>query len=195
MAEAVAVGTPTEQRQRLIPLSYLSFPAVSLAILFAGILVNTAWVLDGLHVFYGALWTGVDLFAGFVIGPVMRRLDPPVRKAFMQRYAPRMLVIMPTLATITLASAWQLARKTGFLAMPYPNHWWLVASFAIVGVMATVAFGVMLPSNLQVLFELRKPQPNVALIAKLTGRYATFAGVLGVMQIGTIVVMSRLATF
>ena len=61
--------------------------------------------------------------------------------------------------------------------------------------MATVAFAVMLPSNLQVLFEMRKAQPNVALIGSLTSRYATFAAVLGVMQIGTIVVMSRLATF
>ena len=77
---------------------------------------------------------------------------------------PKMLVIMPTLATITLAAAWQLARKDGFLTMPYPRHWWLVATFVIVGVMATVAFAVMLPSNLQVLFEMRKAAPNGALI-------------------------------
>lgn len=195
MSHAVAVETPAEPNARLVPLSYLSFPAVSLAVLFVAILANSAWLLNGLHVFFGALWTGVDLFAGFVVGPVMRRLDPPMRKAFMQRYMPRMLVIMPTLATMTLAAAWQLARKTEFLTMPYPRHWWLVASFVIVGVMATVAFAVMLPSNLQVLFEMRKAQPNGALIGTLTGRYATFAAVLGVMQVGTIVIMSRLATF
>ena len=195
VSQAIAVEAPGEQTQRLVPLSYLAFPAVSLAILLVAILVNGAWLLDGLHVFYGALWTGVDLFAGFVVGPVMRKLEPPVRKAFMQRYMPKMLVIMPTLATITLAAAWQLARKDGFLTMPYPRHWWLVATFVIVGVMATVAFAVMLPSNLQVLFEMRKAAPNGALIGALTSRYATFAGVLGVMQIGTIIVMSRLATF
>jgi hypothetical protein len=192
---AVAVEVPAEQRQRLIPLAYLSFPAVSLTLLAIAIVSNSAWMLNGLHVFFGALWTGVDLFAGFVVGPVMRRLDPPVRKAFMQRYMPRMLVLMPTLATLTLTAGFQVARKTGFLTVAYPRHWWLVASFLIVGVMATVAFAIMLPSNLQVLFEMRKGHPNVALIGKLTGRYATFAGVLGVMQIGTIIVMSRLATF
>jgi hypothetical protein len=195
MTEAIAVRAPAEQTGRLVPLSYLAFPAVSLTLLFVGIVSNSAWLLNGLHVFFGALWTGVDLFAGFVVGPVMRKLAPPVRKAFMERYMPRMLVIMPTLATLTLTAAWQVARKTDFLTVPYPRHWWLVASFVIVGVMATVAFAVMLPSNLQVLFELRKAHPNVALIGKLTGRYATFAAVLGVMQIGTIVIMSRLATF
>ena len=195
MSQAVAVGAPAEQSRRLVPLAYLAFPGLSLAILFVAILVNGTWLLNGLHVFFGALWTGVDLFAGFVVGPEMRRLDPPARKAFMERYMPRMLVIMPTLATLTLTAAWQLARKDGFLTMPYPRHWWLVATFVIVGVMATVAFAVMLPSNLQVLFEMRKSAPNVQLIGTLTGRYATFAGVLGVMQIGTIIVMSRLATF
>jgi hypothetical protein len=192
---AAAADVPAGQSQRLIPLSYLSLPAVALTLLFIAIVSNSAWMLNGLHVFFGALWTGVDLFAGFVVGPVMRRLEPPVRKAFMQRYMPRMLVLMPTLATLTLTAGFQVARKTGFLTVAYPRHWWLVASFLIVGVMATVAFAIMLPSNLQVLFEMRKAQPNVALIGKLTGRYATFAGVLGVMQIGTIIVMSRLATF
>ena len=192
---AAAVEVHAEPNQRLIPLSYLSFPGVALTLLFIAIVSNSAWMLNGLHVFFGALWTGVDLFAGFVVGPVLRRLEPPLRKAFMQRYMPRMLVLMPTLATLTLTAGFQVARKTGLLTVAYPRHWWLVASFLIVGVMATVAFAIMLPSNLQVLFEMRKAQPNGALIGSLTSRYATFAAVLGVMQIGTIIVMSRLATF
>ena len=45
-------------------------------------------------------------------------------------------------------------------------HNGLVASFALVGVMATSAFAILLPSNLQVLMELKKPQPNFGLYAR-----------------------------
>ena len=179
----------------LVPTKLLAIPAVSLAILIAGILANTEWALGYLHVGFGAVWTGFDLFAGFMVGPILKRLDPPMRVAFMKRYGPKMLVVMPTLATITLAAGFQLALKAEFLTMPYPRHWWLVASFALVGVMATSAFAILLPSNLQVLMELRKPAPNFALVGKLSARYGTFAAVAGVTQLLTLIIMTRLASF
>jgi hypothetical protein len=192
MSEAVVedVAVPT-----LIPRRLLILPAVALTFLLVGILSNREWPLDFLHVFFGGLWTGADLFAGFLIGPIVRRLEPPVRRAFMQRYMPRMLVLMPTLAIVTLVAGWQLARHTGVLLESYPRHWWLVASFALVGVMATINFGLLLPANLQVLTELRKATPNAELIGRLMGRYSTLAAIIGCLQLGTIVVMSRLATF
>jgi hypothetical protein len=106
-----------------------------------------------------------------------------------------MLVLMPTLAVVTLVAGWQLARHSGILTEAYPRHWWIVSSFAIVGVMATINFGLLLPANLQVLTELRKDAPNTELIARLMSRYATLAAVIGCLQVATIVVMSRLATF
>ena len=186
---------PAAPAPRLIPPRLVLLPAVALVLLVAGIASNDEWPLDFLHVFFGGLWTGADLFAGFLIGPILRRLDPPVRKAFMQRYMPRMMVVMPTLAIVTLTAGWQLARESGVLDTPYPRHWWLVASFVIVGVMATMAYAVMLPVNLQVLTELRKELPNGQLIGRLMARYSLFAAILGCMQLGTIVIMSRLATF
>jgi hypothetical protein len=192
MSEAVveAVAVPT-----LIPRRLLALPAVALTLLVVGISWNREWPLDFLHVFFGGLWTAADLFAGFLIAPIVRRLDPPVRRAFMQRYMPRMLVLMPTLAVVTLVAGWQLARHSGILTESYPRHWWLVSSFAIVGVMATINFGLLLPANLQVLTELRRESPNAELIARLMGRYTTLAAVIGCLQVATIVVMSRLATF
>ena len=179
----------------LVPTKLLAIPAIALAMLITGILLNAEWALGFLHVGFGAVWTGFDLFAGFMVGPVLKKLDPPMRVAFMKRYGPRMLVVMPTLATITLAAGFQLARKAEFLTMPYPRHWWLVGSFALVGVMATSAFAILLPSNLQVLMELKKPQPNFALVGKLSARYATFAAVAGVSQLVTLIIMTRLASF
>ena len=113
----------------------------------------------------------------------------------MQRYMPRMMVLMPTLAIVTLVAGWQLARHSGLLTEGYPRHWWLVSSFVIVGVMATINFGLLLPANLQVLSELRKVSPNAELIGRLMARYSALAAIIGCLQLGTIVIMSRLATF
>jgi hypothetical protein len=179
----------------LIPRRLLLLPGVALTLLVVGISSNRQWPLNFLHVFFGGLWTGADLFAGFLIAPIVRRLEPDVRRAFVQRYMPRMLVLMPTLALVTLVAGWQLARKVGLLTPPFQHHAWLVASFVIVGVMATVNFALLLPANLQVLSELRKEIPDGELVGRLMRRYSVLAAIIGCMQIGTIVVMSRLATF
>jgi hypothetical protein len=113
----------------------------------------------------------------------------------MKRFMPKMLVIMPTLVLTTLTSGWQLARRLNNLTVPYPQHWWLVASFIVVGVMAIIAYVVLEPANIIVLLEMRKPQPNGLLIGRVMKRFIYSAGITGVMQIATLVIMSRLATW
>jgi hypothetical protein len=106
-----------------------------------------------------------------------------------------MLLIMPTLVTMTLASGWQLARHLGNLTVAYPQHWWLTASYIVVGVMAVIAIGILEPANLAVLFEMRKPHPNGARIARLMRRFIYTAGITGVMQVATLVIMTRITTW
>ena len=101
---------------------------------------------------------------------------------------------MPTLVITTMAAGWQLARHVGNLSAANPNHGWIVASFVVVGVMAIVALGILEPANLAVLFELRKPAPNGALIGKLMRRFIYTAGVTGAMQVATLVIMTKLAS-
>ena len=90
-----------------------------------------------------------------------------------------MVLLMPTVVLLTLAAGFQLAVKLGNLSASSPNHTLLMASFAIVGVMAAIALGVLEPANIAVLFELRKPQPNGELIGKLMRRFVYTAGILG----------------
>lgn len=107
---------------------------------------------------------------------------------------PKMLIVMPTLVVMTLASGWQLARHLGNLSSAYPEHAWIVASFIVVGVMALIALGLLEPANLAVLFELRKPRPNGELIAKLMRRFVYTAGITGLMQVATLIIMTKLAS-
>ena len=46
----------------------------AVAVMIAAIATNF-WLLDFIHVFTGLLWTGIDLFMGFVLGPILRRTE------------------------------------------------------------------------------------------------------------------------
>jgi len=45
-----------------------------------------------------------------------------------------------------------------------------------------------------VLIELKKPQPNPEVIERLMKRFVYCAGILGAMQIATLVIMTKLAS-
>jgi hypothetical protein len=178
----------------IVPLRGLPIVAAVIAALVVAIATNSIWALNFFHVAGGGAWTALDLFLGLILGPVIRSLAPPARAEFTARYMPKMLLIMPTLVTMTLASGFQLARHFAFLDTAYPRHGYIVASMIVVGVMAVVALGVLQPAGVAVLFELRKPQPNVDLIGRLMKRYMYAAGITGLMQVATLVIMTRLLT-
>jgi hypothetical protein len=178
----------------IVPLQGLPIVGAVAVFLVVAIAGNWLWALGFSHVVGGALWTGVDLFVGFVVGPIMGRMSIPARVEFSARFMPVMLLLMPALVTMTLAPGWQLARHLGYLDASYPHHGWLVASYIVVGVMATIAIGVLEPANLAVLFELRKPQPNGELIARLMQRFVYTAGITGAMQVATLIIMTYIAT-
>lgn len=192
---SAVAGSGSGARVTIVPLAGLPIVGAALTFLVIAIAGNWLWAIDFLHVAGGGLWTGIDLFVGLVIGPIIGRMSVPARIEFSTRFMPKMVLIMPTLVVITLASGLQLARDLGNLAVPYPNHWWLVASFVVVGVMAVIALGLLEPANLAVLFELKKPKPNGLLIAKLMRRFVYTAGITGLMQIATLIIMSRIATW
>ena len=60
--------------------------------------------------------------------------------------------------------------------------------------MAVIALGLLEPANVAVLFELKKPHPNPAVIERLMKRFLYTAGVTGVMQVATFVIMTKVAT-
>jgi hypothetical protein len=61
--------------------------------------------------------------------------------------------------------------------------------------MSLIAIGVLEPANLAVLFELKKPHPDGELIGRLMRRFVYTAGITGVMQVATLIIMTRIATW
>jgi hypothetical protein len=190
-----SVQPPPRPEFQIVPLQGLPIVAIVLALLVVAIVGNWLWALDFFHIAGGGLWTGIDLFVGLVIGPIIGRMSVQSRTEFSIRFMPKMLLIMPTLVTMTLASGWQLGRRLGDIAVDYPQHWWLTASYIVVGVMAVIALGILEPANLGVLFELKKPEPDGEIIGRLMRRFVYTAGITGVMQLATLVIMTRVATW
>ncbi|HEY4896242.1 MAG TPA: hypothetical protein VII01_09140 [Solirubrobacteraceae bacterium] len=179
---------------QIVPRAGVPIVAVVLALLIVGIAVNELWPLTFLHVVGGAAWTVIDLFLGFVLGPIIGRMSIPARVEFTTRLMPKMVLIMPTVVTVTLAAGWQLATKLGNTQTSYALHGWIVASYIVVGIMAVIALGLLEPANIAVLVEMKKPRPNPEVIERLMKRFIYTAGATGLMQVATFVIMTKLAS-
>lgn len=191
--QAPPAGAAADVDFQIVPRAGLPIVAVVLGLLVAGIAVNELWPLTFLHVVGGAAWTIVDLFLGFVIGPILGRMSIPARVEFTKRLMPKMVLLMPTVVTVTLAAGWQLGVHMGTVDSSFDMHGWVVASFIVVGVMAVIALGLLEPANIAVLVELKKPQPRPEVIEKLMKRFIYTAGATGLLQVATLVIMTKLA--
>jgi hypothetical protein len=196
IAEAPPHAPAASERPRIevVPLKGLPIVALVLIGVVIAIAHNARWGLVFCHVVGGSLWTSIDLFVGLVVGPIIGRMSIPARIEFSARFMPKMLLLIPTVVTMTLAAGFQLARQDGFLDTSNPRHGWVVASFCVVGVMAVIALSYLEPANIAVLFEMKKPQPDGQVIDKLMKRFVYTAGITGVMQVATLIIMTRLVS-
>jgi hypothetical protein len=196
-AGALADGPPAAAETpdfEIVPRAGLPIVAAVAVLLIVAIAVNDTWPLMFLHVVAGAAWTIIDLFLGFVIGPILGKLSVPARVEVTTRLMPKMVLIMPTVVAVTLAAGWQLATKLETNLTSFQYHGWVVASFIVVGAMAVIALGLLEPANIAVLTELKKPRPKPEVIERLMKRFIYAAGATGLMQLATLVIMTRLAT-
>lgn len=189
MSEAVAADNPAP-----IDLRNLIWVAAALVVMVVVIRADNSWLLNFVHVMAGLLWTGIDLFMGFVVGPIMRSLPLPARRAMVLRLMPKTLFLLPTLSIITGTTGWFRAEALGFLSIPYPAFGWVLAALVIVSILTVQGLGVLLPTNLLVYFEMRKPVPDGARIGRLMKRYVYAVAFQGLMQVAIIVVMARFVT-
>jgi hypothetical protein len=194
-SEAVHAGPPPAVRDfDIVPRVGLVLAGVLLVALVVVVATNGLWPLVFMHVVFGSAWTIVDLFVGLVIGPILGSLSIPARIEFTVKFMPKMVVLMPAVVTATLVAGWQLSTKLGTNLTSYPNHGWVVASMIVVGIMAIIALGLLEPANIAVLIELKKPRPNPQVIERLMKRFVYAAGVLGVLQVATFVIMTKLGS-
>src|SRR6202020_1930524 len=117
----------------VVPRKGLIGVAIVFAAVIAAIAANKLWPLAFLHFVGGASWTVIDLFLGFVLGPILGKLSIPARIEVTTPLMPKLLRIMPTIVPATLAAGWQLGVHLGTVDSSYYHHGWTVASFIVVG--------------------------------------------------------------
>jgi uncharacterized membrane protein len=186
MATATIAPPPS-----LIRWHYGWYAAAALAVMLAAILSGDRWFLNFVHVLSGLLWTGIDIFMGFVVGPVLRQVDVSVRREIALRLTPRTLFLMPTLAIITGTTGWYLTVQLGFLGLPWPQFGWVTAALVLITILSIQGFAILTPTNVIVCLELQKSQPDMARISRLMRIYFVTTASQGIMQVVMIVIMAR----
>lgn len=86
-------------------------------------------LLNYVHVLTGGLWTGIDLFVGLIVGPVVGGMDPEARAGFFRRFTPKMTFLMPVLSLTTIVAGITLARRLGYF--PNADPWLALMTAAI----------------------------------------------------------------
>lgn len=180
-----------ETNQGIIRWQYLWWALSAIAVMVAAIMRGSVWFLDFLHVFSSLLWTGIDLFMGFVLGPIMRRVDLSARRQITSRLTPRTLFLMPTLSIISGTTGWFLAVRLGYTGLEWPAYGWVAAALILVTLMTVQGLGFLTPLNVLVCLELQKPEPDMKKIGGWLQRYFYAVALQGVMQVAIIVVMTR----
>ena len=187
-------GFSNEPSRSLIRRNYLWYVAAALAVMVAAIAIQDLWLLNFVHVFSGLLWTGIDLFMGFILGPILRRLDISLRREVMRQLTPRTLFLMPTVSIVAGTTGWFLAVQLGYTTLGWPEYGWVAAALVLVALMTVLGLGFLTPVNVFVCLELQKVKPDLARVSAWMRWYFYAVAMQGLMQLAIIVVMTRFRT-
>jgi len=182
----------TVKTESFVRWRYLWLALSAVGVMIAAIVAGNFWFLNFVHVFSSLLWTGIDLFMGFVLGPIMRRVELPVRREVMRRLTPRTLFLMPTVSIISGTTGWFLAVQLGYSMLEWPAYGWVAASLILVALMTIQGLGFLTPVNVFVCLELQKFEPDMKKISYWMQRYFYAVALQGTMQVAIIVAMTRL---
>jgi len=180
-----------EPPRGLLQWHYLGYAATAIAVMAAAIILGNLWFLNFIHVFSALLWTGIDLFMGFVLGPILRKVDVSVRREVVGRLTPRTLFLMPTISIIAGTTGWFLAVDLGYTALPWPQFGWVAAALVLVTLMTIQGLGFLTPVNVLVCLELQNSKPDLAKVSRWMRWYFYAVSLQGSMQLAIIIVMTR----
>jgi uncharacterized membrane protein len=178
----------------IITWRYLWWSLTAIAAMIAAIVVGNIWLLNFIHVFSSLLWTGIDLFMGFVLGPILRRVDLSARREIVRRLTPRTMFLMPAVSIISGTTGWFLAVQLGYTTLDWPAYGWMTAALVLVTLMTIQGLGFLTPVNVFVCLELQKEEPDLNKISIWMQRYFYAVALQGTMQVAIIVVMTRFRT-
>jgi hypothetical protein len=164
--------------------------AVPVVALIVALLSGSLLFLTYVHVLTGGTWTGIDLFMGLVMSRVLSGLSPKSRVEVIKKLVPITLFFMPALASVAITAGVYLAISLGWNFTSTP----IIAAIIIVAILSVQGFFLILPNEVRIFLELRKPNPDTEKVAKLGMRNFYFAGSQTIFQLAIIFVMAYMGT-
>ena len=159
------------------------------AIMILALVTHNLFWLDFSHVMSGVLWTGTDIFMGFILGPIIRRLEPGQRRALINWLTPKTMLYTPVLAVTTGTAGWFLAMRQNMLVVHNPARPWILFAIVDIALLSVQGFGILLPNSIRTYVELHKPVADVDKIFRLNRRNNPLAGSQGILQILIMLIM------
>lgn len=185
---------PGQHPSSIVRWHYLVWALAAIAVMVVAIVAGNLWFLNFVHIVSSLLWTGTDLFMGFVLGPVLRQQDMTTRRDIARGLTPRTLFLMPTVSIISGTSGWFLAVALGYTALAWPDYVWVAAALMLVTLMTIQGLGFLTPINVLVCLELQKANPDLGKLSRWMRWYFYAVAMQGIMQVAIIVVMTRFRT-
>jgi hypothetical protein len=187
----MALSLAEQPPQGFIRWHYLWWALAAVAAMVFAIELGNLWLLDFMHVSSSLLWTGIDLFMGFILGPILRRVDISVRREVARRLTPRTLFLMPAVSIVSGTTGWFLAVQLGYTGLDWPQYGWVAAALLLVTLMTIQGLGFLTPVNVFICLELQKDKPDLMKMSRWMKRYFYAVAMQGAMQVAILVVMTR----
>ena len=185
-SEQARPGTLSVIIQTANPVFILLAMGIPIGLLTYALIAGSVVSINFVHIMMGALWTGADLFYGFVLGPILGKMEPENRVAVFRRLVPRMTFLMPALATVTMVSGLILTRQLGY-PLDSPR---IIVAIVIVSLLSIQGFGILLPNEIRVYQQLLSKRPDIDKISRLGMMNARLGGFQGLLQVAIIVDMA-----
>ncbi|HVP15852.1 MAG TPA: hypothetical protein VMT42_00595 [candidate division Zixibacteria bacterium] len=190
MTQPQGTTASASQTGRIVGPSAILTLTVPVVALIATLLSGSLLLLTYVHVLTGGTWTGIDLFMGLVMSRVLKDISTQSRVEIIKKLVPIMLFFMPALASVAITAGVYLAISLGWSFFSTP----IIAAFIIVIILSVQGFALILPNEVRVFLELRKPNPDTEKIVRLGMRNFYFAGSQTIFQIAIIFVMAYMGT-
>ncbi|NOL59779.1 hypothetical protein HLB00_02880, partial [Ferroplasma acidiphilum] len=84
---------------------------IPLIAFIAALIIPGILILDYIHVLFGALWTGVDVFLGLIFFIVLSGMEDKIRSDISFRLIPMLLYFIPAMSVFTPLLGFALAMR------------------------------------------------------------------------------------
>ena len=165
---------------------------IIMAIVFtAGVITPGILVLDYVHVLYGALWTGVDVFLGVIFFIVINNLDKNIKSDIAERLMPMTLYFIPAISVFTVSSGIALGIREKIIVL----NPLFIGIFIIAGLLLLLTVIFVLPLSLRMYEEFLKENPSREGISKNLIKISKVAVVQLIFQVVIISLMAYIVVY